>query len=78
LITERYSGGENCTGIREHISKMNHLNIKLKPMDLALKEEFLIHVIFASLPNEFDHLLSITTFNPKMGSKTLYGNVCAR
>jgi hypothetical protein len=33
---------------------MNHLNNKLKPMDLALKKEFLVHVIFASLPKEFD------------------------
>jgi hypothetical protein len=33
---------------------MNHLNNKLKPIDLALKEEFLVHVIFASLPKEFD------------------------
>ena len=27
---------------------------KLKPMDLAFKDEFLIHLIFASLPKEFD------------------------
>jgi hypothetical protein len=54
LMTEKYSGGGNGTDIREHISKMNHLNNKLKPMDLALKEEFLIHVVFASLPKEFD------------------------
>jgi hypothetical protein len=45
-MTEKYSEGGN-------ISKMNHLN-KLKPMDLALKEEFLVHVVFASLPKEFD------------------------
>jgi hypothetical protein len=53
-MTERYSGGDNDTGIREHISKLNHLNNKLKSMDLALKKEFLVHVIFASLPKEFD------------------------
>jgi hypothetical protein len=45
-MTERYSGGGNGTGIRKHISKMNHLNNKLKPMDLALKKEFLVHMIF--------------------------------
>jgi hypothetical protein len=50
LMTEKYSRGGNGTGIREHISKMNHLNNKLKPMDLAIEEEFLVHVIFASLP----------------------------
>jgi hypothetical protein len=54
LMTEKYTGGGNDNDIREHISKMNHLNNKLKPMDLALKEEFLIYVIFASLPKEFD------------------------
>jgi hypothetical protein len=51
-VTERYSGGGN--GIREHILRMSNLASKLKPMDLALKDEFLIHLIFASLPKEFD------------------------
>jgi hypothetical protein len=54
LMIEKYSGAGNDTDIREHISKMNYLNNKLKPMDLALKEEFLVHVIFTFLPNEFD------------------------
>jgi hypothetical protein len=54
LMTERYTAGGNGTGTREHISKLNHLNNKLKPMDLTLTEEFLVHVIFASLPKEFD------------------------
>jgi hypothetical protein len=53
-MTEKYFEGGNGTSIREHISKTNHLNNKLKPMDLALKEEFLVHVVFASLPKEFD------------------------
>jgi hypothetical protein len=53
-MTEKYSRGGNGTGIREHISKMNYLNNKLKSIDLALKEEFLVHVVFASLPKEFD------------------------
>ena len=50
-MTERYSGND---GIREHILRMNNLVSKLKPMDLAYKDEFLIHLIFASLPKEFD------------------------
>ena len=33
---------------------MSNLASKLKPIDLALNEEFLIHLIFASLPKEFD------------------------
>jgi hypothetical protein len=53
-MTEKYTGGGNDNGIREHISKMNHLNNKLKPMDLDLKEEFFVHVIFTSLSKEFD------------------------
>ena len=32
---------------------MSALNSKLKPMDLDLKEEFLVHLVFASLPKEF-------------------------
>ena len=51
LVTERYSGNG---GIRKHILRMSHLASKLKPMDLALKDEFLIHLVFASLPKEFD------------------------
>jgi hypothetical protein len=40
LMTEKYTGDDSGNDIREHISKMNHLNNKLKPMDLNLKEEF--------------------------------------
>ena len=47
LVAERYSGNG---GIIEHILRMSNLASKLKPMDLALKEEFFIHLIFASLP----------------------------
>ena len=50
LINDKYSGG----GIREHILKMSNTASKLKPMDLGLKDEFLIHLIFASLPKEYE------------------------
>ena len=33
---------------------MSNLAYNLKSMDLALKNEFLINLIFASLPKEFD------------------------
>jgi hypothetical protein len=33
---------------------MNNRASKLKPMDLALKEEFFIHLVFASLSKEYD------------------------
>jgi hypothetical protein len=51
-VTERYS--EGGSGIREHILRMSNLASKLKPMDLTLKDKFLIHLIFAFLPKEFD------------------------
>ena len=50
LFNEKYSGG----GIREHILKMSNTTSKLKPMDLGLKDEFLIQLVFASLPKEYE------------------------
>ena len=46
LFNEKYTGG----GIRGHILKISNTASKLKPMDLGLKDEFLIHLVFASLP----------------------------
>ena len=48
LVNKKYTGG----GIREHLLRMSNMASKLKPMDLGLKDEFLIHLIFASLPKE--------------------------
>jgi hypothetical protein len=64
-MTERYYEGGNDTGIREHISKINHLKNKLKLMDLALKKEFLVHVILLLYQKSLIYLLSITIFSPK-------------
>ena len=50
LFNEKYIGG----GIREHILKMSNTALKLKPMDLGLKDEFLIHLVFASLTKEYE------------------------
>ena len=50
LFNEKYTGG----GIREHIMKMSNTALKLKPMDLGLKDEFLIHLVFASLLKEYE------------------------
>ncbi|XP_066373330.1 uncharacterized protein [Miscanthus floridulus] len=50
LVNEKYIGA----GIREHILKMSNTASKLKPMDMGLKDEFLVHLIFASLPKEYE------------------------
>ena len=50
LFNEKYSGGD----IREHILKMSNTTSKLKPIDLGLKDEFLIHLVFASLSKEYE------------------------
>ena len=34
--------------------KMSNTASKLKPIDLGLKDEFLIHLVFASLPKEYE------------------------
>ena len=51
LITKKYYGGPGT--IKDHIMGMSALISKLKPMNLYLKEEFLVHLVFASLPKEF-------------------------
>ena len=33
---------------------MSNTASKLKPMDLELQDEFLIHLVFASLPREYE------------------------
>jgi len=50
LLTDKYTGG----GVREHILKMASMASKLKPMEMALPDEFLVYLIFASLPKEFE------------------------
>jgi hypothetical protein len=50
LVIEKYTGG----GIREHILRMSNMASKLKPMDMELKTEFLVHLVFSSLPKEYD------------------------
>jgi hypothetical protein len=50
LVTEKYNSG----GIREHILRMSNMASKLKPMNIELPIEFLVHLVFASLPREYD------------------------
>jgi molybdopterin converting factor small subunit len=50
LISEKYTGG----GVRDHILRMSNVAIRLKPLDLAIKDGFLIYLIFNSLLKEFE------------------------
>jgi hypothetical protein len=43
---EKYSRG----GVRDHILRMSNVAARLKPLDLAMKDGFLIYLIFNSLP----------------------------
>jgi hypothetical protein len=47
---EKYSRG----GVRDHILEMSNVAVRLKPLDLAIKDGFLIYLIFNSLPKEFE------------------------
>jgi hypothetical protein len=50
LTTEKYSRG----GVRDHILRLTNMVARLKPLDLAIKDGFLIYLIFNSLPKEFE------------------------
>jgi molybdopterin converting factor small subunit len=49
LISEKYIDG----GVRDHILRMSNVATRLKPLDLAIKDGFLIYLIFNSLLKEF-------------------------
>jgi molybdopterin converting factor small subunit len=49
LVSEKYTSG----GVRDHILRMNNVAARLKPLDLAIKDGFLIYLILNSLPKEF-------------------------
>jgi hypothetical protein len=50
LTTEKYSE----SGVRDYILRMTNVVARLKPLDLAIKDGFLIYLIFNSLPKEFE------------------------
>jgi hypothetical protein len=50
LTTEKYFEG----GVRDHILRMTNVVARLKPLDLAIKDGFLIYLIFISLRKEFE------------------------
>jgi hypothetical protein len=50
LISEKYTSG----GVSDHILRMSNVAARLKPLDLAIKDGFLIYLIFNLLPEEFE------------------------
>jgi hypothetical protein len=78
MMTERYSRGGNATDIREYILKMSHMNSKLKPMNLHVKDAFLVHLIFASLPKEFDTFVNYNIQPEKWDIDRCKGMLCKR
>jgi hypothetical protein len=50
LVSEKYTGGD----VRDHILRMSNVAARLKPLDLAIKDDFLIYLIFNSLLKEFE------------------------
>jgi molybdopterin converting factor small subunit len=62
LISEKYTGG----GVRDHILRMSNVAARLKPLDLAIKDGFLIYLIFNSLSKEFETFeLNYNSMNDK-------------
>jgi hypothetical protein len=49
LISEKYTGDN----VKDHILRMSNVVARLKPLDLVIKDGFLIYLIFNSLPKEF-------------------------
>jgi hypothetical protein len=50
LISKKYTGD----GVRDHILRMSKVTARLKLLDLAIRDGFLIYLIFNSLPKEFE------------------------
>jgi molybdopterin converting factor small subunit len=50
LVSEKYTS----RGVRDHILRMSNVAARLKPLDLAIKDGFLIYLIFNSPLKEFE------------------------
>jgi hypothetical protein len=61
IATKKYDDFD----IREHIIKMTNFANKLKPFDIKLKNDFVIHLILVSLPKAFESFVVNYNFGPK-------------
>ena len=61
IVTEKYTGGD----VKDFILRKRTQNSKLKPYNLALLENFLVHLILARLPKEFDDFIVNFNVNPE-------------
>jgi hypothetical protein len=44
FVTEKYSFDN---GVRKHILKMSNMTSKLKPINMELKDEFIVHLVIS-------------------------------
>ncbi len=56
-----YHGG----GVTDHILRMSNIASKLKPMDLGISDDFLVHLVIASLPKLFDNFVVNYNISPE-------------
>jgi hypothetical protein len=73
LTMEKYSRG----GVRDHILRMSNVAVMLNPLDLAIKDGFLIYLIFNSLLKVFETFeVNYNSMNEKW--REIYCYVCPR
>jgi hypothetical protein len=63
-VTEKYIFG---SGVREHILKMSNMASMLKPMDMSLKDETVVHLVMASCLRSLRLLRLTTILSLKVG-----------